>query len=59
MNMGENIGVITIGSLIGIFGAIISQPIWFLLLLAFLTGAMSYTGRICVKYIQSKFKKKA
>lgn len=56
--MSENIGTILAGSIIGIITFMAQQPIWLVLLLAFLTGAMSYAGRILVKYVQEVIRKK-
>ena len=59
--MGENIALFSIGSILGfVMTAITAIPIWFTLLIAFLTGFFLYIGKEIgmqiIKYIKNKFK---
>jgi len=48
------------GFAIGFFGMATSQPIWFILFIAFLTGVFTYAGKLSLvwlrKYIKDKRK---
>jgi len=58
--MQENLIFFGIGSSVGIIGMVASQPIWLILLLAFLTGVFTYAGKLSIiwlrKYIKDKRK---
>ena len=56
--MGENTILITIGSIFGIIGtAVLAQPVWLLILSAFLTGLFLYLGKAVAIEIIKRIKK--
>ena len=58
MEMGENISFFGIGSIFGLVGTVVlAQPLWLVIISAFLTGAFLYLGKLAVLEIVKHIKK--
>ena len=58
MEMGENISFFGIGSIFGLVGTVVlAQPLWLVIISAFLTGVFLYLGKIAVLEIVKHIKK--
>ena len=58
MEMGENISFFGIGSIFGLVGTVVlAQPLWLVIISAFLSGAFLYLGKLAVLEIVKHIKK--
>ena len=58
MEMGENISFFGIGSIFGLVGTVVlAQPLWLVIISAFLTGVFLYLGKLAVLEIVKHIKK--
>ena len=56
--MGENISFFGIGSIFGLVGTVVlAQPLWLVIISAFLSGAFLYLGKLAVLEIVKHIKK--
>jgi hypothetical protein len=49
--MKDILGFATPGFIVGIIGEALEKPLWCVLLIAFVTGAISYAGKLLIDYI--------